>query len=290
MKKILFIASIALSVSAPAQKVSNKLSFPKGQKLEITTETKKTSNTELMGQSMEGNVTSTMIEVFDIEDANANGATIEHKIKHLTFTANGMGQSQSFDSEKEEDRKGEIGKVLEKSLKNKYTMTVDATGNITNVKADDDNPNGTKSTDNDDMAGLLSMQLGMNLVLPKVGDASIFKILPNREVTKGDTWTDSSSADGQKITTVYKVNNITDDQIVLDYTQDITVNSTQQIMGTDASIKSNDKVVGQITLDKKTGLLKQKTATMDTKATMEAQGMSIPSTGKTTVTITVKPA
>jgi hypothetical protein len=29
---------------------------------------------------------------------------------------------------------------------------------------------------------------------------------------------------------------------------------------------------------------------MDTNATMEAQGMTIPSTGKTTITVTVKPA
>jgi hypothetical protein len=61
-------------------------------------------------------------------------------------------------------------------------------------------------------------------------------------------------------------------------------------MGTQASIKSDDKVTGQVIIDRATGLLKQKTATMNTNATMEAQGMTIPSTGKTTITVTVKPA
>lgn len=288
MKKILLIASIILSINGFAQKVNGKLSFQKGQKLEMVTETKKTTAMELMGQSMETTVSSTVTEVFDIEDANADSAVIEHKIKRMVFTAEGMGNSQSFDSEKEEDRKGEIGKLMEKSLKNKYTLTVDAYGKILALKADDDNPNGTKNAEADAMADLASTQLGFNLSLPKTGEASIFKVLPGREVGQGDTWTDSSSSNGQKITTVYKVNSITASDIILDYTSAININTTQQIMGTDASIKSDDKVTGQITLDKATGLLKQKTATIDSKATMEAQGMSIPSTGKTTVTVSLK--
>jgi hypothetical protein len=290
MKKILLIASIALSINGFAQKVNGKLNFQKGQKLEMITETKKTTSMELMGQAMETTVNSTVTEVFDIEDANAASATIEHKIKRMVFTAEGMGNSQSFDSEKEEDRKGEMGKIMEKSLKNKYKMTVDAYGKITSLKADDDNPNATKNSEADAMAGLASTQLGFNLGLPKTGDASVFKILPAKEIAQGDTWTDSSSANGQKITTAYKVNSITATDIILDYTSDISINTTQQIMGTDASIKSDDKVTGQITLDKTTGLLKQKTAMIDSRATMEAQGMSIPSTGKTTVAITVKPS
>jgi hypothetical protein len=288
MKKIFLIASVALSLNGFAQKVNGKLNFQKGQKLEMITETKKTNAMELMGQSMETTVNSTVAEVFDIEDSNTESATIEHKIKRIVFTAEGMGNSQSFDSEKEEDRNGEMGKIMEKSLKNKYKMTVDAYGKITSIKADDDNPNGTKNKEEDAMADLASAQLGLSLGLPKSGDASIFKILPDKEVTQGDTWTDSSSANGQKITTTYKVNSITATDIILDYTSDISINTTQQIMGTDASIKADDKATGQITIDKVTGLLKQKTAIIDSKATMEAQGMSIPSTGKTTVIVTLK--
>ena len=288
MKKILLIASIALSLNGFAQKVNGKLNFQKGQKLELVTETKKTNAMEVMGQAMETTVNSTVTEVFDIEDIKDGSATIEHKIKRMVFTAEGMGNSQSFDSEKEDDRKGEMGKLMEKSLKNKYKMTIDPYGKIVAVKADDDNPNGNKKTEEDAMADLASTQLGLSLALPKPGEASIFKILPPREIGQGDTWTDSSSANDQKITTVYKVNSITDTDIILDYTSDVSINTTQQIMGTDASIKADDKVTGQITIDKATGLLKQKTATIDSKATMEAQGMSIPSTGKTTVTVTLK--
>jgi len=288
MKRLILIACIGLSFHGWAQKINGKISFPKGKKYELITETKKTSTAEMMGQAMESSVSSTLTESFDIEDASANGATIEHKVKRLVFTANGMGNSQSFDSDKEGDRNGEMGKMLEKSLKNKYKMTVDASGTITSVKTDDDNPNTSKNAEEEAVAGLVSSQLGFNINTPKNGDASIFKILPNKELAAGDSWTDSASANGQKRTTVYKVKTITDTDVVLDYTEDVNINTTQQIMGQDASIKSDDKATGQVTIDKKTGLLKQKTATIDTKATMEAQGMSIPTTAKTTLTITLK--
>jgi hypothetical protein len=287
MKKTLLIASLALSINSFAQNTSGKLNFQKGQKLEMVTETKKTTTMELMGQSMESTVNSMITQVFDVADANADSATIEHKIKRLVFAAEGMGNSQSFDSEKEADRKSEMGKIMEKNLKNKYKMTVDAYGKVISVKADDANP-GTKNAQADAMAELASSQLGLSIGLPKSGDASIFKILPGKQISQGDTWTDSASSNGQKRTTVYKVSGITATDILLDYTEAININTTQQIMGTDASIRSDDKVTGQITLDKATGLLKQKTATIDSTATMEAQGMSIPSTGKTTITVTVK--
>lgn len=287
MKKTLFIAAMALSITGFAQKVNGKLNFPKGQKLELTTETKKTVTTELMGQTMESTVNSSVTEAFNIEDANANGATIAHNVKHIVFTANGMGNSQSFDSEKEADRKGEMGKIMERILNNSYKITVDPYGAITAVKTNDSTKE-NKDAEAEAMTELVSTQLGLKLGAPKQGEISVFKILPNKEIAQGDTWTDSSSANGQKRTTVYKINSITANEILLDYTEDINVNTTQQIMGTEANIQSDDKVVGQITLDKNTGLLKQKTATIETKATMEARGMSIPSTGKTTVTTTLK--
>ena len=60
------------------------------------------------------------------------------------------------------------------------------------------------------------------------------------------------------------------------------------IQRAEAAIKGDEKIIGQVTLDKNTGLLKQKTATVDSSGSLEAQGMSIPSTGKTTITVTVK--
>lgn len=286
MKTSFFIASLALGITGFAQKVNNELKFQKGQKLDVTVETNKTSSIELMGQTMETKVTSFIHEVLDVEDVNSTGATIEHKIKQVKFDLTNPMQSQSFDSEKDADRNGEIGKMLEKSIKNKYTMTIDPTGMITSVKADDDNPNDS-SDQMGGMAGLISAQLGLNIGVPSAGEASSFKILPNREIGVGDSWTDSSSSEGQVKKTSYTVKNISDNEVILDFTEQLDINTTQQIMGMDATIKTNDQTSGTMILDRASGLLKQKKAVMEEEGTMEAQGQSVPVKGKTEITLTV---
>jgi hypothetical protein len=289
MKKIFLIAAVTLSLNGFAQKVAGNISFPKGKKLEVVTEMKKSNSLEVMGQSMETTVTSTMNEELDIEDANAGGATIEHKVKRLVFNAEGgMMGSQSFDSEKESDRNGDLGKAFDKSLKNKYKMMVDASGRVKQVKLDDDNPNGKMSAEDEQMAQLLSMQLGLNLAVPKAGAQTLFSVLPGREIAQGDTWTDTTSSQkGTRRSATYKVSSITATDVVLDYTEELTVNTTQEMMGQEATINTKDKSSGQITLDRATGLLKKKTSTVDSSGTIEAQGMSIPISGKTSITVTV---
>lgn len=289
MKKVLLIASLALSLQGFAQTANVKLNLPKGQKLEMVTEMKKSTTLEVMGQSMESSVNSTMTELFDIEDAGANGATVEHKVKRLVFTTEGgMGGNQSFDSEKESDMKGQIGKMLEKSIKNKYTMKVDQNGTVVNVKLDDNNPNAKKNAQEEQVAEMMSSQLGVTMNTPKVGDASVFRILPAREIKVGDSWTDSSSKDGITRTTVYKVSGITNADVMLDFTEEVVTKVTQQMMGQEATINNTDKSTGKVTIDKNTGVLKQRTATTESKGTLDAQGMSIPVSGKTTLTVTVK--
>jgi hypothetical protein len=53
-------------------------------------------------------------------------------------------------------------------------------------------------------------------------------------------------------------------------------------------VNSKNSSTGSIIVDKKTGILKQKTSTIDTDGKIEAQGQTIPQKEKTTVTITVK--
>ena len=160
MKRIILLLTLALSIQSFSQNA--KLGFQKGQKIEMTIESKKSSSLELMGQAMESTVDAKIITSYDIKDVNGNGSVIEHKVKRLVFTADGMGQKQSFDSEKESDLTGELGKILEKSIKNKYTLTLDPSGKITDVKLDDDNPNAKPSEESDMVADLVSTQLGLN--------------------------------------------------------------------------------------------------------------------------------
>ena len=287
MKQLFFFAALTLSISSTAQKVSNKLSFPKGQKLEIATAVNTLISQEMMGQTFDMKLNANITRLLDVEEATANSATIEHKVKRIQMDMDiPMMGSKTFDSEKEADLKGEGGKVFEKALKNKYKMTVDGSGKVTAVKADDNNPKGKE--ENGDVMGGMIEQIGLGLDIPKVGDVTEFKILPSREVSKGESWTDSTSTKDEKIKTTYTIADVTDGEILVNYTAEGNAKIKQENMGTEVTVTKTDKASGKITLDRKTGLLKTRTDTIETTGTTEVMGQSMPMTGKTTKTTTVK--
>jgi predicted PilT family ATPase len=285
MKKIALIALLTASISGYAQQ--GTLGFQKGQKLEMVTEIKKTTSLELGGMPIESKLNATLTEIYDVKDVSASGSAIEHKVKRFVFNAEGMQGNQSFDSEKEGDMKGDIGKYLEKSIKNKYTVNLDPTGKVASVKLDDDNPN-MKNDTAEAIVSMLSMQTGLNLAVPQNGSVSAFSILPSKAAKKGDSWTDTSSNQGQKRKVVYTVNSLTDNEIILDYTEEVKTDNKMDMMGQEAIITATQKSTGKVTLDKKSGILKQRTADISSEGNIEVAGQSIPMNEKSTMTITVK--
>jgi hypothetical protein len=289
MKQLLFALLITTSFTGFSQKISKQLHFPKGQKLEMITEVKSVMAQEMMGQSMEFNINAIVTRMFDIEDVTPAGAVIEHKVKRMQFNFDGMGQSQSFDSENEKDMKGEMGKTVEKSIKNKYTMTVDQTGKITTVIADDDNPNKPASKEDADMMGNMMSQFASGMDIPKIGDVTDLSILPNREIGKGESWVDSLKRDkDEKGKITYTLSDITDNEILIDFTEEKSLVKTQETQGMEITISTKDRTSGKIVLDRKSGLLKQSNSTTNSEGTVEVMGQSMPMTTKVTKTVTVK--
>ncbi|HEX6332697.1 MAG TPA: DUF6263 family protein [Flavisolibacter sp.] len=282
MKRVLFALCLFTSASGIAQQ---KINFQKGQKLEVVTTTSSTGTSQMMGQSFEQKANVTVVQSFDVEDVRNGSAVIEHKMKHMKFNMESqMGQNISFDSDKADDLKSEFGQGLSKGLKNKYTVTVDGTGKITEIKEGE----GNVALAEDDMATMILSQMNVNGGAPKVGDMLLFSVLPAATVKKGETWTDSSTKEGIKSMATYTVSNITDSEITVDFTATSTMETTQNMMGADAIIKGATKSSGQMIVDKKSGLLKQRSQTVDSEQQVEVSGMTIPSTSKATVTTIVK--
>ena len=75
----------------------------------------------------------------------------------------------------------------------------------------------------DMMSGAMA-GMAEGMTLPKAGDASDFKVLPETEIAKGGTWTDTTG--GKKAT--YTVTDITDADIIVDYTEEGTTERTQK--------------------------------------------------------------
>jgi hypothetical protein len=289
MKKLFLVLAASTGLGVAAQKNDGgKISFPKGQKLEMTAQTKAviTQEAALQSMSMDIIVNSTIIRSFDVKDVTNGIAKIEHKVKRLQFSFDVMGQTQSFDSDKPEDLKSEIGKSLEKSVKNKYTISVDEKGTIVNVKADDDNPNKEQENSGNNMMGNMTGQFTEGLEMPKAGDVISLKVATAGSLTKGQTWTDSLTG-GETGTVKYTVSNVTSSEILIDYISEGNTKRKQSYEGIDMDVSLTSKVSGAITLDKKTGLLKQRTINSEGFGNMEVMGQKIPMKSKVTGTITV---
>jgi hypothetical protein len=287
MKKIFLFAFLAVSAATFAQTVPNKLSFQKGQKFEVYTQLNRSSSQELMGQNMESSVTSAITASYDINDVVKEEATIESKIRRIKFDMSMMGREENFDSDNKDDLNSDMGKMIGKALDSKYTLTINPQGVVTNVKEDES----AKKDKADPAAGMMGMMMGgMNTGgAPKVGDPSLFKILPDKAVAKGESWTeDTKDASGTRKTT-YTVTDITATEVLLNFVEESTLETKQEIMGNEAAISVKAKSNGTITLDKASGILKQKTFVTNSKENISAGGMTIPSTSKMTTTITVKP-
>jgi hypothetical protein len=282
MKKIFLPVLLLAAMSGVAQKVSNKLTFQKGQKLEITTNMNMT--TEMVMGETTGNTITT--EVYDVKDVTPSSATLERSIKKMKLNFSLMGQEKSFDSDKPEDLKGDLGEPLKKIMDAKSEFTVDGSGKITAVKADE----GKKKKDDasQNMMGMFMSQMNMGSAPPKEGTASFFKIFPNYEIGKGDSWSDTTSLEGNSFKNTYTVKDITDTDVLLDYVGSGNFTTKQEMMGMSLESKGKTALNGTITLDRKSGLIKQKTTTNTTETTMHVSGQEMASTSKITTVTTVK--
>lgn len=244
----------------------NGLGFEKGKKLEMTV----TVNSSMA--SMGNTTLAAVIErSFDVEDVLNGNAVIEHKIKRVKFDMQSMMGNESFDSEKDSDMKGQTGKALEKTLKSKYSMTLDGSGRVVAVTMDDDFKKAQEQEATDMMAGMIG-QLSDGFKAPAIGDKSIFSILPAKEITKGEKWTDTIP--GGMVH--YTVEEITEDAITLSYVEEVKLESTQEMMGQELKMVQNDKTTGTVILDGKTRLLREKSGSSEATGTIEVMGQQLP--------------
>ena len=279
MKFVLLLTGLTLALTGFSQKLSNQILFEKGKKMEMVIQVNMVA-TQAMGDSK---VNMNVTRIFDVNDVVNNTAVMEHKIKRVQFSMdNAMMGSQSFDSDKESDMKEDLGKVFEKSLKKKYTMTVDAKGQVVSVKQEEENDKKKVSAEGDMMSGMMN-QLSQGMDVPRKGDFTEFHILPDHEVAKGESWTDTLGGR----TTVYTLTELTDNEAVINFTEVEKIDRVQEMMGNKVSIKSTDKSTGRVILDRKTGLMKERSSNLESTGEMQIMGQTIPITRTGTKTISI---
>lgn len=287
MKRFISLTiAAAFVLYAGAQKVSANLKFTKGQQIQVQSQTKALGSQEAMGQTIEMNVTNDFTQVFEVVDATPQQTTLKLITRRVASSMEGMGQSMTMDSDKKEDLDGQMGPFLKDLLAKKYELVISNTGKIVASKEVTDS-SATTAEGSEQVASAMSA-MGMGSAAPETGENSVFFTLPAKEVQKGDSWTDTSVVKGGREIGTYTIDEITPTEILINYTGTSTTNMKGEMMGMEMVTNLNNKITARITVDKASGLLKEKNLTTDSEGTVDVMGQSIPVTNKSTTLITVK--
>ena len=132
------------------------------------------------------------------------------------------------------------------------------------------------------------MYLNLYNHLKKVNPV-FFKVLPDGEGSKGDSWTTSYLTSTGKVDAVYTLTDFNDSTILIDFKESSITITKAEMMGGETTTKMNNESTGKIILDRFTGIIKEKTITTDSKGNAETSFGTLPVTSKTTIVITVNP-
>ena len=277
----------AISSVAFTQKVTGKLKFEQGQTLEVSMKVKTTISQQAMGQAIDFNVDAAGDHSFKVTNTTEDNSTLNHKVQHITFAFDGMGQKRTFDSNIEKDMNGQFGKPIKDMLDKKYDIIIDPAGNVMMAM-----PEKVVLSEMDSRMAIITTMLKDVLDLvqpPQKGKPSFFKVLPEGEGGKGDAWTTSYQASGGKVETGYTISDINDSTIVVDFAEKSVTVSKAEMMGSETTTTMNNKSTGKIILDRVTGIMREKTINTEANGNTEASFGTLPVTSKTTTVITVKP-
>jgi hypothetical protein len=122
---------------------------------------------------------------------------------------------------------------------------------------------------------------------PAKGSSSFFHVLPAGAKSVGNTWNETTDTDAEKSTTGYKITSITDSTITVEFKTTGSCNSKTEMMGRLTKTNVNNTSTGNIIVDRRTGLLKEKTVSTDSNGTTEAMGGTVPISGKLNVSVFV---
>jgi hypothetical protein len=271
-----------------AQKLSGRLQFEQGQVLTISTQLKSTVSQEAMGNAIDFSVNGEATHQYKVTNATADNSTLHHDVRRLTFSFDGMGQKRNFDSENKKDMDGMFGPTAKDILSKSFDIIIDSAGKTLLAK-----PEKVELTKGDDRLAIVYNMLRdvTNVIYPPAkGEASFFKVLPDKEIGINEGWVESMEDANGKFNTVYTLSAITDSTIVVDFKGSSVTTTKAEMRGMPTSTTMNNNYTGRIILDRSTGIIREKSTVTESTGTTEVMGGTLPVTSKTTVTVRVAPA
>ncbi|MBL0357027.1 MAG: hypothetical protein IPP72_09130 [Chitinophagaceae bacterium] len=262
--------------------VNKGVSLNKGQKLQIDNSVKTVSTMEVMGQSMEINADVLTTHQLEVKDKKEKSYIISSTITKMNLNSSAMGQTMNYDSDKKEDNDSEMGKMMKDQINVPKEVELSDVGKVINIKKD--SAKAAPALDNPIMGMISNMGGGQD---ESTGINQTFQVLtPGTKA--GDTWNDSTVADGVKTYITYTVKGIEGNDATITLSGNQVINKTIDNQGMEANVVLESKLSGEILVDKSTGIVKQRTLILDGTGSADAMGQSIPVTTKVTSSSVVK--
>ncbi len=276
---LLYAIFSILTITTSAQTASGKLILSKGQKIQIDNEIKTISNQEMMGQSMEITSDARMVYAVEVKGKKPHSYLISTTLTRVISSGSVMGKEMKFDSDKKEDLESEAGKAFKDQLNVGMDAEFDESARVINAV----NKDTAASTGNQmmDMMKKFAGASGAELN----GASAAFIIIPSGKKV-GDTWTDSLITEAVKTYTSYTFKELNGNNATIISTGKQFTKMKVEQQGMEINISMDGTVSTAGIIDITTGLVKQKTTTINGTSTTEVMGQSIPGTTKvTTITI-----
>jgi hypothetical protein len=273
---LVLLASMAFGTNTIAQKTTGKFLLAKGQKLQLENTMQTVTGLEMMGQQMEMTADMNTIHDMEVKDKTDSSFYINSTLIKMKSNASIMGQMQSFDSDKKEDIESETGKIMKGTLNVTKEVELNQNAQLIHVKQD---------TAAAGAGGMMDMIKGMMASTADggTGTADVFMVIPSGKKA-GDTWSDSLIAEGMTMHRNYTLKEIKGNDATVVFTGSQLTNKKIEQMGMEVNINLDAKVFGESLVDLHTGVLKQKTLSMEGTGTAEMMGQSVPMTTKITST------
>ncbi len=282
MKKISTIAIIACTVSSSLFAQNNgSISLATGKKYTIENKVNTTSSSEMQGQQMETTAdvsTTYSIEVKGLKDDKYN---MTNSISSIKLNMSSMGQNMNFDSEKKEDMAGEMGSSFKDIINQPNNVVMDRSGKVIVAPKKD-----TAKAASANPTAMIMKQMG-DPEQQGYGAIMAFLAVP-KKAKAGDTWKDSTSAEGVTRVTNYTIKNIKDKvaTVAIDGTEKR--DTKMEMQGMEINTKTDGKISGEETVDASTGIIMQSNTTLDAKGTVYVMGQEVPTTAKAVSVTTVR--
>jgi hypothetical protein len=246
----------------------NRISVNSGQKIHQTT-----NQISTMVQTVQGNEMEIKYNVTLSVDLEVKKSTpiieLSNTLTHLQLQTKVMGNTMNFDSDKQEDKDGQIGQKLKDVLGKSFDANFYVDGTI--FKSDKDKSE--KET--------ASNLLGCNI--DDIAKES-FLAIPTH-LKSGDSLavvSDFTDKDNSK-TVTYFVESINGNDATVLFKGSGISKKSKNIQNMEAVVTSNSTFSGTLLVETTSGLIKEKKSTIEAKGTTEVMGQSIPFSVKQTV-------